>query len=58
MRSPALLYIIGVAAIGFGFYQFWRDAVVNQEAFLVGGVCLASGAGLQVLRDLWRRLRR
>lgn len=58
MRSPALLYVIGIAATGYGFYEFWRDATVNQEAFMVGGICLAAGAAVQVLRDLWRRMRR
>ena len=57
MRT-AFLYLIGVGAVGFGFYEFWRDHVVDQNAFMLGGLCLATAAGVQVAQDLWRRLRR
>jgi hypothetical protein len=57
MRT-ALLYFIGFASVSFGFYEFWRDQLVDQNAFMIGGVCLATAAGIQVLRDLWRRLKR
>jgi hypothetical protein len=53
-----ILYAIGVALTAYGFYAFWRDATVNQNAFVFGAICLAAGAGLQVLHDLWRKLRR
>ncbi len=57
MRA-AVLYIIGVGAVSFGFYEFWRDQRVDQNAFMLGGLCLATAAGIQILSDLWRRLKR
>jgi hypothetical protein len=53
-----MLYVIGAGLTAYGFYAFWRDATVNQNAFVLGAVCLVAAAGLQILRDLWRRLRR
>jgi hypothetical protein len=55
---PVILYVIGAALTVYGFYVFWRDSTVNQNAFVFGAICLASAAGLQIIRDLWRRLRR
>jgi len=55
---PAILYVLGVALTGYGFYAFWRDGTVNQNALIFGAICLAAAAGLQILADLWRRLRR
>ena len=53
-----LLYAIGGAAVAFGFFEFWRDRVADQNAFLIGGICIAAAAALQVIGDIWRRLRR
>jgi hypothetical protein len=52
------LYAIGSAAVGFAFFEFWRDRIADQNAFLIGGLCIAAAAGMQVLGDIWRRLRR
>ena len=57
MRT-AVLYVIGVSAVTFGFYEFWRQQLVDQNAFVIGGLCLATAAGLQVIADLWRKLKR
>ena len=57
MRT-ALLYLIGVFAVTFGFYEFWHEQLVDQNAFIIGGLCLATAAGLQVIADLWRKLKR
>jgi hypothetical protein len=32
--------------------------VVEPDAFVVGGMCIVSAAGIQIVRDLWRRLKR
>jgi len=53
-----LLYVIGFGALVFGFYEFWRDRTVDQNAFMIGGTCVAVAAALQVFSDLWRRFRR
>jgi hypothetical protein len=55
---PAALYVVGVLSIGFAVYQFWHDGSVNQQAFLIGGVCVATAAGIQIIRDLWGRIQR
>ncbi len=57
MRA-ALLYLIGVGTTAYGFYQFWRDGTLNQQMFMIGGTCVGAAALLQVVQDLWRRLRR
>ena len=57
MRA-VLLYCIGFGGLGYGFYEFWRDRSVDQNAFMIGGTCVAAAAALQVFTDLWRRLRR
>ncbi|HZR25699.1 MAG TPA: hypothetical protein VFA59_19025 [Vicinamibacterales bacterium] len=57
MRA-VILYAIGAGSLAFGFYEFWRDGVADQNAFGIGAVCLAAGAGLQVLQDLWRKITR
>jgi hypothetical protein len=54
----ATLYAIGAAAVAFGFYAFWRNGIVSQNAFAIGGICIVSAAALQIVHDLWRRLRR
>ena len=51
-----LLYTIGFGALGYGFFEFWRDHAVDQNAFMIGGTCVAVAAALQVAIDLWRRL--
>ena len=53
-----LLYLVGFGALGYGFFEFWRDRVVDQNAFMIGGTCIAVAAFLQVVADLWRRLTR
>ena len=53
-----ILYAAGVGAIGFGFVEFWRENIADQNAFLIGGMCIAAAAALQVLGDIWRKLRR
>ena len=57
MRA-VFLYLIGFGALGYGFFEFWRDRVVDQNAFMIGGTCVAVAALLQVVSDLWCRLRR
>ncbi len=57
MRA-VLLYIIGFGALAFGFYEFWRDGSVDQNAFMIGATCVGVAAALQVVTDLWRRLRK
>ena len=51
-----LLYVIGFGALAFGFFEFWRDRMVDPNAFMIGGTCVAVAAALQVATDLWRRL--
>jgi uncharacterized membrane protein len=59
MRSrPAILYGFGILLIGVGLYQFWSDGTINQQAFLIGSVCVATTAFIQIVRDLWRRMGR
>jgi hypothetical protein len=53
-----ILYLIGIAAFVDGAFFYWRDSVVVSDAFMVGTTCIVSAAGLQVVRDLWRRLRK
>ena len=53
-----VLYAIGFVALAYGFFEFWRDQTVDQNAFILGGTCLAAAAALQVFSDLWRRLTR
>ncbi len=54
----AIVYAIGVGSLAFGFYEFWRAGTVNQHAFLIGGTCIGAAAAIQVMRDLWDRMRR
>jgi hypothetical protein len=56
--SPLILYIVGVVAFLMGCYQYWRDGTVVRMAFLMAGVCVLSGACIQIVRDLWRAMRR
>ncbi len=51
-----LLYVIGFASLVYGFYEFWRDRTVDQNAFMIGGTCVAVAAALQVFTDVWQRL--
>lgn len=51
-----ILYVIGFVALGYGFFEFWRDQIVDPNAFMIGGTCVAAAAALQVFSDLWRRL--
>ena len=44
--------------MAYGFYEFWRDGTVDQNAFMIGATCVAAAAALQVVSDLWRRMRR
>jgi hypothetical protein len=53
-----VLYVIGFVALGYGFYEFWQEHIVDQNAFMIGGTCVAVAAALQVFTDLWRRLSR
>ncbi len=53
-----ILYVAGFGAMAFGFYEFWRDGSVYQQTFIVGGICIASAAAVQIAQDLWKRLRR
>ncbi len=53
-----VLYIIGFGALAFGFFEFWRYRTVDQNAFMLGGTCVAVAAALQVVSDVWRRLRK
>lgn len=54
----ALVYAIGFGAVAFGFYRFWHDGTVDQQPFVIGGVCIFTAALIQVIRDIWHRLRR
>ena len=54
----ALVYAIGFGAMAYGFYQFWNDSTVNPQAFVIGGTCVFTAATVQVVVDIWRRLRR
>jgi hypothetical protein len=53
-----LVYVIGLCAISYAFYEFWRDATVDQNALVLGSMCMAAAAALGIARDLWRRRRR
>lgn len=53
-----LLYLVGGAAVAYGFVEFWLDGVADQNATLIGVICIGVAAGLQVLAETWRRLRR
>lgn len=53
-----IIYTIGFVSLAYGFYEFWRDTLVDQNAFLIGGTCLGAAAMVQVVRDLWSRIRR
>jgi hypothetical protein len=53
-----ILYVIGFGALVYGFYEFWLDRSVDQNAFMIGGTCVAVAAFLQVVSDLWRRVTR
>jgi len=53
-----ILYVVGFCAVAYGFYEFWHDDIVDQNALLVGSVCIAAAAGLGIIADVWRRLRR
>jgi hypothetical protein len=57
MRS-IVLYLIGFGSLGYGFYEFYLDRTVDQNAFMIGGTCVAVAAFLQVVSDLWQRLTR
>ena len=57
MRT-ALLYVIGSGSLAYGFYEFWRDQTVDQNAFVIGSTCVAVAAALQVFTDVWRKLMR
>ena len=52
------LYLIGFGALGYGFFEFWRDHVADQNAFVIGGTCVAVAAFIQVVADLWQRATR
>ena len=56
--SPAILYLAGVAAFVYGWYVYWQTGIVEPDPFVIAGLCVVSAAGVQVVRDLWRRLRR
>jgi hypothetical protein len=49
---------MGIVATVYGFYQFWRDGTANAHALTIGGICLGTAALIQVVQDLWQRLRR
>jgi hypothetical protein len=53
-----VLYLIGFISLVYGFHEFWQDRTVDQNAFMIGGTCVAVAAALQVFTDLWRRLSR
>ncbi len=57
MRATTL-YLLGVGITAFGFYQFWRDRTLDPQLFIIGGGCIAAAAAVQVIADLWRRMRR
>ena len=54
----AIVYGIGFASLVFGFYEFWSEGTVNQHAFLIGGTAVGAAAAVQVIQDLWHRMRR
>jgi hypothetical protein len=56
--GSVVLYAIGAGSVGLGFYEVWRDGTIDHQAFVVGGMCIVTAAGLQIVRDVWRRLRR
>ena len=58
VSRPPILYMLGIMSIGFGVYQLWHDGSVSQQAFLNGSVCVATAAGIQIIRDLWGRIHR
>jgi hypothetical protein len=53
-RTPLILYAIGAAAFGYGWYTYWRTGHVGPDPFVVASICVVSAAGIQVARDLWR----
>ena len=53
----ALVYAIGFGAVAFGFYQFWRDGTVSQHPFVIGGICILTAAAIDVILDIWHRVR-
>jgi hypothetical protein len=56
--QPLILYVVGVVAFLMGCYDYWRDGTVVKVAFLAAGVCVLSAACIQIVRDLWRAMRR
>ena len=53
----ALVYLIGVSALAFGFYEFWRSRTVDQSAFLIGTTCIVSAAAIHAGLSLWEEFK-
>ncbi len=58
MSAPTILYVLGVAAFGYGWYFYWKTSLVDPDPFVLAGVFVVTAAGVQVVRDLMGRLRR
>jgi hypothetical protein len=58
MGSPTILYTLGVGAFCYGWYVYWKTSLVDPDPFVIAGIFVVTAAGLQVVRDLWGRLRR
>ena len=56
--SPTILYLLGVAAFAYGWYVYWKTSLVDPDPFVLAGVFVVTAAGVQIVRDLWARLRR
>ena len=56
--QPLILYLVGAGAFCMGAYEYFSSGTVDTGPFMVMMVCLVSGAGIQVVRDLWRRFLR
>jgi len=54
----AIVYLIGLAAFGVGFYRFGHEGIVDPSAFVIGGTCIVTAAAIHVGLDLWYRFRR
>ena len=56
--APLILYLVGMAAFAYGWFVYWRSGLVAPDPFVLASICVVSGAGVQIFRDLWARLRR
>jgi hypothetical protein len=56
--APTILYLLGTAAFAYGWYSYWKTSLVDPDPFVLAGMFVVTAAGVQIVRDLWARLRR